>query len=88
MSAANKDQQEKGEFKVANIHAQRVGQQRWKKARAQSDLIAGGYFVTAQSASGNSKETSFCGGRSGFEYCVPKIQHNDQYYSLRQQRTK
>lgn len=73
---------------MANIHAKRVGQQRWKKARAQSDLIAGGYFTEAKSVSGNPKETSFCGGRSGFDYCVPKIRPADQYFSLRQHRTK
>ena len=73
---------------MANIHAKRVGQQRWKKARAHSDLIAGGCFAEAKLVSGNPKETSFCGGRSGFDHCVPKIRQADWYYSVNQRHTK
>lgn len=71
---------------MANIHAKRVGQQRWKVARKQSNMIAIGFRSAVRPPVDDSKETSFCGERSNFVCCVPKVQQADWYYPLNQKR--
>ncbi len=60
---------------MINIRAERIQQERSERARRLASVRAATIFGPEQE-----KETSFCGARSGFTRCVPKVRPVDRYY--------
>jgi len=67
---------------MSNPHARRIGMERWRKARERADYLAG-YGPEDYPKSDPRCSDGFCGSRSYFDRCVPKIGKAEDYYSIK-----